>query len=400
MLKPKDHIHEEERLKSLLSYSILDTFSEADYDNITSIAAQICETPISLISLVDDKRQWFKSRHGLNATETSKDLAFCAHAINSPEKIFTVPDARIDERFHDNPLVTGDPKVVFYSGISLISDEGYPLGTLCVIDHKPRVLTETQKLSLNALSNQVLNLLTLRKVNNLLKDTMKVLEDKNKELENFAKITAHDIKLPLISISNISKLFINDERKLVKNEGKEIMKMIMESTDNLLTLVDGLLQYSLCENLLHTEKVSIPAESLISELNSFFAVEKDKKINFEISCKEIIENKPALNQILMNLISNAIRYNDKDQTEINISIAENGSYYEFSVRDNGPGIDPSNYDKIFDIFTVTGIIGKNGQTGNGIGLATVKKLVNRMGGTIQVESEMGKGTTFYFTLLK
>ena len=121
------------------SYSILDTLPESDFDDLTTIAAEICGTPISLISLLDDKRQWFKSHHGLDAIETPKEYSFCGHVINQDD-LFVVSDARLDERFHDNPLVTGYPYVVFYAGVPLVGDNNLPLGTLCIIDHNPQIV--------------------------------------------------------------------------------------------------------------------------------------------------------------------------------------------------------------------------------------------------------------------
>ena len=200
------------------SYSILDTLPESDYDNITKIAAEICGTPISLISLIDDKRQWFKSHHGLDATETPKEYAFCGHAINTPNDVFIVQDARKDERFHDNPLVTGDPHVIFYAGVPLVSEAGLPLGTLCVIDHKPNLLSQSQISSLSALSNQVINLLELRKSKQQLERTIMELEEKNEGLERFAVVAAHDLKTPLINISSLAQLFQNQYKDILDSD--------------------------------------------------------------------------------------------------------------------------------------------------------------------------------------
>ncbi|MDD7913930.1 GAF domain-containing protein [Polaribacter ponticola] len=163
MISAKHPNNEEERLKILNSYNILDTLPEDEYDAITKIAAGICNTPIALVSIVDEKRQWFKSTYGLNAKETPRDVAFCAHSILQPKELFIINDANLDERFHDNPLTTQEPNVVFYAGAPLNSSEGQPLGTLCVIDNKPKELNESQKESLLLLAEQVVRLLELRK---------------------------------------------------------------------------------------------------------------------------------------------------------------------------------------------------------------------------------------------
>jgi signal transduction histidine kinase len=400
MLKPEEHEKERERLKDLESYSILDTLSETDYDDITAIAAGICGTEISLISLIDDKRQWFKSHHGLDVTETPKEYAFCAHAINDPKNVFTVQDARIDERFHDNPLVTSDPSLVFYAGVPLISDNGLPLGTLCVIDHKPRLLNQSQLQSLRALGRQVMNILNLRKTKLTLEKAFSNLEEKNLELERFAFVAAHDLKSPLNGIIGLSQLLSENYNSQVDNEGKEMLSLITKSSENLKKLIDGLLDYSRSENVLKENKSQINLNSLIDELTGLFVYEHNLTLKLESSITNIEMNRAALEQVLINLITNSIKYNDKKNVEIEIGVSESATHYEFYVQDNGLGIALENQEKIFEIFEVLGNEDRFGIKGNGIGLATVKKVIENSGGSIKVESEPTKGARFIFTFEK
>jgi GAF domain-containing protein len=163
--------NETERLAALREYHILDTEAEQTYDDITALAAYVCQVPIAMISLVDESRQWFKSKLGLNQRETPRDVAFCAHAILQSEPLI-VRDALKDERFADNSLVTRSPHIRFYAGFPLTSPEGFALGTLCAIDRKPRQLSGGQKSAMRALARQVMALLELRRVSSRMADAL------------------------------------------------------------------------------------------------------------------------------------------------------------------------------------------------------------------------------------
>lgn len=153
---------EADRLAELKRLAILDSSEEQAFDDITRMAASLCGTPIALITLVDDQRQWFKSRVGLQATETPREMAFCAHAIQTPDAPFVVRDASKDARFVANPLVTGDPNIRFYAGAPLVSSNGQALGTVCVIDRTPRDVTPEQLEQLRFMAQQVIALLEAR----------------------------------------------------------------------------------------------------------------------------------------------------------------------------------------------------------------------------------------------
>jgi hypothetical protein len=182
--------NELERLQSLNEHELLDTSPEDLYDDITRIATEITGTPTSLITLVDKDRQWFKSKHGSDETETTREVSFCAHAILNPNEVFIVPDARYDERFFDNPYVTGKSQIVFYAGVPIKDSTGNALGTLCVIDSRPRELSEQQLEALKALANLVKAHFELRKTK---MDLEKAQEDL-KMVQSLVNTMQDDIK--------------------------------------------------------------------------------------------------------------------------------------------------------------------------------------------------------------
>src|SRR5205085_10575872 len=174
--------NEKKRLRVLWQYDILDSVPEELFDDLTELAARICEAPIAMITLVDEDRQWFKSKVGVSVNETSRDISFCSHAIGQSD-LFIIPDATQDERFADNPLVTSDPKIRFYAGAPLITPDGYALGTLCVIDKVPRELRVDQKSALRVLARHVMTQLELRRRSHQLAHARKERDQTQKELQ-------------------------------------------------------------------------------------------------------------------------------------------------------------------------------------------------------------------------
>ncbi len=401
MIEPEIPVNEKERQQALKSYSILDTIPEKEYDEITLIASQICQTPISLISLLDDKRQWFKSHHGLAATHTPKEIAFCAHAINDQDNVMVIPDSTKDERFHDNPLVTGDPHVIFYAGIPLVNPDGFALGTLCVIDEHPREISQEQLKALRGLSNQLMKLLELRKNVIELHNSKYELKIQNEGLDEFVKRAAHDIKSPIGNIIMLSDLIIDRYSSDFKGNGLDMLKLVRTSSVKLKDLIDGILEYSRDSSLILREKEDIELKGIIQE--AIYIVDGNLKSKFRIELEEdsfIFANKTALLQILINLFSNAIKYNDKEQPEITVRIKDEKEYIKLNIIDNGPGIRDEDKERVFKLFETTVNTDRDGCRGTGIGLATVKSLIENMGGTVKVYSKEGEGANFELKLQK
>ena len=332
---------------------------------------------------------------------TPKELAFCAHAINDKNNILIVPDSRKDKRFFDNPLVTENPHVIFYVGIPLVNKAGFPLGTLCVIDNNPNSLDEFQLKALKALSNQIISLFELRKKSVELEIKAAEVEAQNIVLEKFAGRAAHDIKSPLATIVMIADLIETQYYSHLNTEGMDLVRMIKSSAYSLSKIIDGILIYSQNTKVLSEDKEQISVHLIIDAVIQL--IDPNRVVKFNIIPETnytIYTNKIAFEQIFLNLLVNAIKYNDKSETHISIVIEDLKDFVKFNILDNGPGIKKEDQQRIFGIFETTSNADKSGEKGTGIGLATVKSLVEGLGGTIGLFSEFGEGTNFEFTLRK
>lgn len=388
---------EEDRLRKLYELEILDTLEEQAYDDLTKLAAQICNTPIALVSLVDHDRQWFKSHYGLNVSETPREFAFCAHAILGDD-IFVVEDSAEDKRFYDNPLATGEPHVKFYAGAPLIMSDNSRLGTLCVIGNEPRTITLDQKKALEALARQVVSQLELR-----LK--LKELEILDHTKDEFISMVSHELRTPLTSMYGSLSLLLNNKAGLSDEKQQQMVEVSYRNAERLLGLVNDILDLAKLESGsldLQNEKLNlIPLLEKSVALNEQYC----KTCHAELTLHYPNNNEPVmvkgdeqrLLQVMSNLISNASKFTrENDKIEVNLKVDD--GYAIVEVTDHGPGIPPEQQELIFKKFKQLDVKINNKLPGTGLGLNISKNIIELQQGIIGFKSTPDVETTFYFKI--
>lgn len=392
-LLPENEI---ERLAKLGELDILDTLEEVAYDDLTQLAAEICGTPIALVSLVDRNRQWFKSHHGLDALETPREIAFCAHAILD-SKLFVVEDALKDDRFHDNPLTTGAPNVRFYAGAPLIMEGGLNLGTLCVIDSQPHQLSSAQATSLNALARQVTRLLDLR----LKVKELKRLDHAKNE---FIAMVNHELRTPLTSIQGALGLLKNGT-DIPLEQGRDLTHIAYRNSERLLAIINDILDIAKLE----AGKLEIQREpmSLVELLTN--AVELNQGYFEHCECQPSLDlpddkgpvmvwgDEKRLMQVMYNLISNAAKFS-KPGGRVTVFLKVSKDMASVGVTDHGAGIPLNQQKDIFRKFKQLSTDGSRKHPGTGLGLIICKLILEMHKTDIVFESIPDVQTTFSFGL--
>lgn len=387
---------ETERLKEVNSYKIEDTLIEKDYEDIAFLASIICGTPIALVTLMYQDRQWFKAAVGTDLKENKRDLSFCTHAIAGEEDIMVVENAKDDMRFMHNPLVEGGPQLVFYAGASIINKNGYSIGTVCVYDVETKSLTDDQIKGLKILSEQVMGLLELRKQNLQLETLKERLEISNKDLEAFAVVLSHDIKAPLASVTLANEM-LEAEAEEWQPDAKQLTDIIKRNADKIIRMVDGILINAKIADE-HNKVDAIELTSFFDQLKSTISCPKPLNFIYSAAIDILYFNKVQLEQIFNNLFTNAVRYNDKETVEIKVAVNEQNGYYYFEVTDNGIGIATEHQTSIFQLFVTVAEKDNYGLKSGGIGLSTVNKIIRAADGSINVNSTPGEYTSFLFSL--
>ena len=393
MISAALHPKETQRIEELLRYEVLDTEDEKALDELTQLASVICGTSISLISLVDKDRQWFKSRVGLDAAETTRDMAFCSHAILQ-DQIFEVPDTLKDQRFVDNPLVTGSPDIRFYAGAPLVSTSGMPIGTLCVIDTEPKKLNEKQQLALNTLAKQVISQLELRLHN-------RQLLRMQKDQQQIFAMMSHDLRSPFNGILGLSQL-IQAEAQTLKPEVLSAMADgILESSLKVYQLLDEILQWS--SNQLGAIQVELEATTLKPLIMETLDLMKDsftfKKLNITCDINEDIVALADANltkTIIRNLLANAIKYTP-EQGSIHIETLSSNGQIQLVITDTGTGVPEELKDQLFGD-SVVSQRGTQGELGHGLGLSLCGDFARKQQGFLSIDKDYQDGAKLILNL--
>ncbi|MCW1885617.1 GAF domain-containing sensor histidine kinase [Luteolibacter flavescens] len=410
------------RALTLQRYNILDTPRELEFDRLVELVSKVFHAPIALISFLDGERQWFKAEVGLGIDSTEIGCSICRHAVESDAPVFVIGDTLLDEKTAANRLVTGEPKVRFYAGASLITHEGVGVGTLCILDYVPRQLDPHQKELLASLARQVVLMLEARTrleirdlENNFLRGEAVVrveelqaaqnegadLKVKLAERKDVLAIVTHDLRSPMTAITLVGHLMKEMAAREPSPTIEKLSSLLVSASDDMSRLVADLTDISVIEQGQLRMKFEIFAMAdLVESLKlSHAMLAEDAGVLLRFDLPEVfslmLKGDPyRLRQALSNLVGNAIRYTPKGET---IAIGFNRSHEGFSITVTNPGVGiaPESLDRIFDHFWSEGTGLKRGR---GIGLSIARAVARGHGGEISVSSEVGGLTTFKMTI--
>lgn len=392
--------NEQERLHNLYSYELLDTLPEKDYDDITKLASFICNTPVSLITLVDKDRQWMKSKYGVDLDETLREQAFCAHAILKPDEIMIVPDAPNDERFSDNPLVTGEHHVMFYAGVPLLTEEGYAIGSLCVIDNKPGNIDDNQRNVLKTLANQTMRLMQLHKKTKELMRSRQLLEKVNIELETFAKTTAESLTQPCDNAIEFTNLIAEKYANAIDADGMQILSLIKYSCESIKDTVDETLQKANRLSFLQETKSLFSFTNLLQDLKQALPSSQSSiTIGKYPDNDTIYFFKNLLLQSLTHILTASSLFNKKQNQLIDFTFEQTKQAYIFIIKDNGNGVPVVSRGGEFALLQVDTI---NNDTDNQYikQLTAAKQIITSLSGSLDMSFEQNSSTIFTINVPK
>lgn len=369
-------------------FHILKTSADQDFSELLFLCAQVVKTSVAALVIVENENSWVKSTYG-RPLEYFDSQNFYWEQVLDQDEILT---------FQGYDLAGSGLGFDSMIAVPVVTTSGEKLGIVALFDPEEIELHHNQKRSLKLLVNQILNFIAFKKQNNQYQRMQQDLEQRFKELEKFASVVSHDIKSPLANIISLVDLLKEENKEKFDEETRQYIEFLSQASHSLRSYVDGLLVFYRSERILEKEEEDVNLPVFFENLTNLYTVNPDVDIDYpqEGVLKKV--NKAALTQIFMNLISNALKYNHKEQRHVKIIFNSLENYYAFEVKDNGDGIPEENFEKIFDLFTTLDLNDRDGNPGSGIGLATVKKLLTHMGGDIKIESRPGVGSNFKFRI--
>jgi len=394
---------EDARLAVLDSFGILDTPPERSFDDVVRLVGQLLDAPIAAVNLIARDRQWFKSEIGLGRRELPLENSICRHAMLQQEQMI-VPDTLDDDRFNCNPLFTAEDGLRFYAGAVLRTREGVPLGTLCVLDKKPRPegLTEEQQFMLTTMAHQVMSQIELRQALAEQEALNEALRRADQRKDEFLAMLAHELRNPLAPIVSAATMLSNFE--LQPSMVQRAADIIARQAGHMTSLIDDLLDVSrVTRGKVELEFVELDLKDVLAD-----AVEQVRPLIEKHGHRLVLEamaapalvvgDRKRLVQVMTNLLSNAAKYT-LEGGRIEVRLAARGASIDVTIRDDGIGMSPELIASAFDLFA-QGTRGLDrSQGGLGIGLALVRSLLKLHGGEVTAASDgPGRGSTFRVTL--
>ena len=397
MVSKLTSLDEDERLKTLLSYDILDSAADINYEQLTELASMACDTGMAWISVFDDEHEWFIACRGINIKAITIEQAFCRY--NHQEPFFEVNNCPQDPRFTEHPLVTGETKVIFYASTPLISPKGYIIGALSIADNKTKVVTASQKKQLLIIAKQVVAQLELKKMttsrNALIQQSINLtqaLAARSKEFQQFVFTVSHDLRSPLVTINGFTTNLLTELKEQLTEKQNHRLNRINENAKQMGNLLQDLLKLS---RVMHHEvdKEILETQTVIQHLwDNMPSQHQGKAIEFSIKAPlaNIYANLTLFSQCINNLLINAIRFKKPSNTlSLTLFTQEQDNYVSLFAQDNGIGIEPRDHQRIFNVFEQV----ESGE-GTGVGLRIVQAAMEKQHGSVHLVSQLGVGSCF------
>lgn len=385
---------EAERLAALDRYGILDTAPEGTYQDLTRIAAELTDRPMAAINFIDEHRQWVKAEVGDRVRTIDRADSICTYVIDDPADVLVVEDTQQDERFRSNPVLKDPPAIRSYAGAPVETPDGHAIGTICVLDTRPRGFSDHERELLEALSRQVMVLLELRRVADAHRHAIDRLEHRAEELYAFAAAMGHDLRAPLVTAASFLDLTM--EEGSVPEEHRQDLERAHGALHSAYEMVEGLERLvGLRGRTAKPDPCSLETvvDTALGNLRGALdAADARTAVNVEGT---VHADEALLVELVQNLVANAIKFAGEEPPVIEITSSVEADGFELAVADEGLGLDTDGDVRIFELFHRGDARVGDGQ---GIGLAMCNRIAKLHGGELRVEAEPDEGATFRLTV--